>query len=381
MATITPVVGSIGQKTDRNNLLTYALTGTMSTITEKANGAVIGTKTATSGQSLTVALTQAQWDDVAFGKYSAFRNLLPMNDNVRYNEIGSGANNNAWVNNELLVYNGSAEYLGKGIKIDVVPNQPLTISYTRTNATDGVIPRIILGYSATTSEITSSVPAGSYTFTPTQSTIYFRFLRDGVSSASIPAKFKDLMLTTGSTVKPFVPFGGNNILTIEMGTETFTYTFDKRLAVDADLLSAVKATKDANEVFLPAVKSKLATNLTSKGQSSVGTETLDALINKVPLISTGKKYASGQAPSSDTTGMTVTGLNFVPSIIIWFNTSIAGIWTSKAGFSTVNYLSMGSLDSLNSSAFKSKGTASVTGTGFTVLTGYNSTGLDWIAIE
>lgn len=45
------------------------------------------------------------------------------------------------------------------------------------------------------------------------------------------------------------------------------------------------------------IKDTLASNLTAKGQSSVGTETLLALVNKVPLISTGKKIATGTYPS------------------------------------------------------------------------------------
>jgi hypothetical protein len=71
VTTISVIQGSIGQKTDKANLLTYAITtdGVMSTITEKVNGVTIGTKTATSGQSQIVGLTQAQWDAVKFGKY------------------------------------------------------------------------------------------------------------------------------------------------------------------------------------------------------------------------------------------------------------------------------------------------------------------------
>jgi hypothetical protein len=45
--------------------------------------------------------------------------------------------------------------------------------------------------------------------------------------------------------------GGKNTLTIEMGDQKWTYTFDKRLATDADILSAVKAAKDASETITP----------------------------------------------------------------------------------------------------------------------------------
>ncbi len=61
-------------------------------------------------------------------------------------------------------------------------------------------------------------------------------------------------------------------------------------------------------------KNDLATNLTAKGQSSVGTETLDALVDKVALVSTGRKYASGTVTGGST--LTVTGLTFQPSTVI-----------------------------------------------------------------
>lgn len=85
------------------------------------------------------------------------------------------------------------------------------------------------------------------------------------------------------------------------------------------------------------IKNTLATNLTNKGQSSVGTETLDALAAKVANVSTGKKYATGNATSASSTeffykadgtqvplySVTVGGISFKPSHIVLFkyNTS------------------------------------------------------------
>ncbi|MGG2095982.1 sialidase family protein, partial [Bacillus sp. S13(2024)] len=70
-ANISVPVGSIGQKVDKSNILSYAITtdGTMSTVIEKLNGVVVGTKTLTSGQNTTINLTQDQWDAIKFGKY------------------------------------------------------------------------------------------------------------------------------------------------------------------------------------------------------------------------------------------------------------------------------------------------------------------------
>ena len=65
--TLNGMVGS----SDRNNLLTYAITtdGTMSTISEKVNGVEVGSKSLTSGASSIVGLSQVQWDLIKYGKY------------------------------------------------------------------------------------------------------------------------------------------------------------------------------------------------------------------------------------------------------------------------------------------------------------------------
>ena len=63
------------------------------------------------------------------------------------------------------------------------------------------------------------------------------------------------------------------------------------------------------------IKNTLATNLTAKGQSSVGTETMTALVNKVANVATGKKYATGLATTDSTASVTVSGLGFNPSIV------------------------------------------------------------------
>lgn len=64
--------GSIGKKSDKNNILSYNITtdGEMGTITEKVNGVVVGTKTLANGESTTVSITQDQWDAIKYGKYA-----------------------------------------------------------------------------------------------------------------------------------------------------------------------------------------------------------------------------------------------------------------------------------------------------------------------
>lgn len=199
MSIISITPSHIGEIFDKNNVLTYTITSDeMTTITEKVNGVVVGTKDVPSGQENVVALTQEQWDTVRFGKYA---------DN------------------------------------------------------------------------------------------------------------------------------GINTLTIEMGTEKWTYTFDKRLASNADTASIAKSVKDANEVFLPAVKSKLASALRIKGGSVVDNASWEEVESAIAGIPLGLKYANGTVTSSSTVlpfqnaGSTttvnmryveVTDLPFKPKTIIIF---------------------------------------------------------------
>lgn len=64
------------------------------------------------------------------------------------------------------------------------------------------------------------------------------------------------------------------------------------------------------------IKNDLATNLTAKGQSSVGTETLAALVAKVANVNTGKKWATGTFTTDGTKAFNVNNLTFKPAIVV-----------------------------------------------------------------
>lgn len=64
------------------------------------------------------------------------------------------------------------------------------------------------------------------------------------------------------------------------------------------------------------IKNTLATNLTSKGQSSVGTDTLTNLVNKVASINVGKRNTTGSITKGSADTYTVSGLPFRPSIVV-----------------------------------------------------------------
>ncbi|HCG4535570.1 TPA: hypothetical protein NJY08_004415 [Salmonella enterica subsp. enterica serovar Typhi str. AG3] len=67
---------------------------------------------------------------------------------------------------------------------------------------------------------------------------------------------------------------------------------------------------------IQTLKNSLATNLTNKGQPSLGTETLKILVDRVANVNTGKKWANGDVVNAwSVTSVTVNGLSFRPSYI------------------------------------------------------------------
>lgn len=204
VTTISVTPGDIGQKTDKNNILSYSITtdGEMSTITEKINGTVVNTRNTTSGQAVTLGLTQAQWDAIRFGKYA--------------------------------------------------------------DAT-----------------------------------------------------------------------GGKNTLTVEMGSEKWTYTFDKQLASDSDIISASKAVKDANEVYLPAQISRLKSVAESKGAAIPSNPKIDDIVTGINTLQT-SVYGNSSFTTTSPYTLTVNGLGFSPSRVVFlFYISYAGSFDSLE--STVIY--------------------------------------------
>lgn len=138
---------------------------------------------------------------------------------------------------------------------------------------------------------------------------------------------------------------GASIIGVHDGDNLFTAT-DVEGALKELFTNADNAQKGiANVVGTPATisdtltlliahiqnaKNKGASNLSAKGQSSVGTESLDALMSKIANVNTGKKWASGTIKSkndgsrfeysnstanTDASFVQVSGLNFTPSIV------------------------------------------------------------------
>jgi hypothetical protein len=138
-------------------------------------------------------------------------NLLPLPFEIsRYNETGSGIDNTV-VNCKLAVTSHNNAYIGKGIVVDVIPNQPYTFSCLVEQSTEGKNGALYIGYSSSGKEIYAgdNVPSGNriITFTPTQNKIYIKFGVNSQTAVSSPVYFSNIMLTVGSTIHPFVPKG------------------------------------------------------------------------------------------------------------------------------------------------------------------------------
>jgi hypothetical protein len=114
--------------------------------------------------------------------------------------------------------------------------------------------------------------------------------------------------------------GGLNTLTVSMGLDTWTYTFDKRLATGDDVLSAVKAVQDSQTAFLPSVKVKLGGAIRGKGGTVNDTDSWETMVSAVNSFlgngyTGGKRWASGTSTGVNGT-LTISGLGFTPTVVV-----------------------------------------------------------------
>ncbi len=135
------------------------------------------------------------------------------------------------------------------------------------------------------------------------------------------------------------------------------------------------------------IKNDLATNLSAKGQSSLGTETLDALVDKVTSISTSKQKADGSFAktfiSADETFVISNNLSFAPRhIIVKFISNGKTVYSVYDLDSTVTIISINETNTkiINNAAWSS--ILAVTGSGFSLnVKGFSglSTTIYWYA--
>jgi len=119
------------------------------------------------------------------------------------------------------------------------------------------------------------------------------------------------------------------------------------------------------------VKNTLATNLTAKGQPTVGTESLTALANKVASVNTGKKWASGSGLSVSGGELSIRTLAFRPNFIIANGTSNNSFAIYKNGYCMTG--------ATGQNPVVSSGT--MYADGFDISTVFGAGTYDWIAFE
>lgn len=203
-----------------------------------------------------------------------------------------------------------------------------------------------------------------------------------------------------------IKFGNGHTLTIEMGSDTWTYTFDKRLNVNDDILSAVKGVHDLQD-HLNAIKAQLASAIRSKGGTVNDTDAFTTMLSVLNGLQT-KRWASGTVTSTSSSNtlqfilgnnttstwsyITVTGLTFKPSVIIArykptaYTTGIQIIYDSRGMIADYDVkIALGYVPYNSSSqptyGFKEDGTkAYVNSDGFR-LPASNDKTYEWIAFE
>lgn len=315
---VTP--GDIGQKADKNNILSYSITtdGEMSTITEKVNGTVVNTRNTTSGQAVTLGLTQAQWDAIRFGRYTEGFNSYISNvqsdwdQSYRSSIVGSTADKST--NATIVSLKNSITQKVTSYKVKCDSNYKMFI--TEVDSSNVVV------------SSTGWIKSGT-TFTTKQisNNLYVMLRKSDVSTITV----NDV-----STANPtLTDIYSNNTLTVEMGSEKWTYTFDKQLASDADIISASKAVKDANEVYLPVKISRLADVAKGKGAVIPANPKIDDIVTGINTLQT-SVYGNSSFTTTSPYTLTVNGLGFSPSRVVFlFYISYAGSFDSLE--STVIY--------------------------------------------
>lgn len=110
-------------------------------------------------------------------------------------------------------------------------------------------------------------------------------------------------------------FAGTNVEAVL--NELFQFANDGKTSVANVVGSPITATETFTQIAndIQTQKNNLASNLTAKGQSSVGTETLAELVAKVANVITGIKRASGTTTIGEY-GISITGLGFHPKVVI-----------------------------------------------------------------
>lgn len=100
-----------------------------------------------------------------------------------------------------------------------------------------------------------------------------------------------------------------------------------------DIATVTGLPATANDTFpqlkthIQNAKNKGAANLTAKGVPASGTDTLNSIMTKIGQISTGKKSAEGTQVKASNAPFQISGLSFMPRMVIYYLTTPQGYHT------------------------------------------------------
>ncbi|AIE61714.1 hypothetical protein [Bacillus methanolicus] len=151
-----------------------------------------------------------------------------------------------------------------------------------------------------------------------------------INTRSNPSSGQQFTVSLNQSQWDAIKFGNAQTLTIEMNGFVWTYTFDKRLNANDDILSAVKGVQDL-QTHLNGIKAQLGAAIRSKGGTVNDTDAWSAFVSAVTNMQV-KRWVRGTGTTSSTSlgfyhpdgnfynlcYLTVTGLTFKPSmVLIW----------------------------------------------------------------
>ncbi|QXJ39601.1 hypothetical protein BV455_02967 [Parageobacillus caldoxylosilyticus] len=197
---------------------------------------------------------------------------------------------------------------------------------------------VIPGYIGQKSD-KSNILSYSITTDGTMSTITEKINGITIATRTNPTSGQQFTVSLTQEQWDAIKYGNAHTLTIEMNDDVWTYTFDKRLNANDDILSAVKGVQDLQD-HLNAIKAQLAEAIRAKGGTVNDTDAWSAFVSAISGMQN-KKWATGSITLNSGTTATISGLGFNPTYILLTNmtssSTSGGIIEIRAEFNAVIY--------------------------------------------
>lgn len=314
--------GDIGNVLNKNSLRMYSITtdGTMSTVTEKINGNVIATKNLTSGQSTSISLTDEQWNNINYGKYDFGYDKIKYFPHYDRGEADSYSGS-VWTDGfQSELFGGTLNFIFRESDFIGKPMELRLISQEESSASADAFVKIeelewddrardYRGINTLASEVLPR-STDNPMYIRFEATKIFRVQLSNDTGGSDSGEFYIYSMAFSDSYK-------RNELTIEMGSNKWNYTFEKKLANNDSLVNIAKAIKDTNNFQLPAIKDMLVDKIGGSKDS-----TFEEIISNGSYV---KKWAKGNTTIVyNAPYLTISGLSFKPSIVVLSSAMLDG---------------------------------------------------------